>query len=134
RQRDWSPSPGTPTGPITPPMGPGGQSGRARRVCNARHSTWRGPHPRRGPRATLMTGGRGVGMEAKLLRDLTEEERERVFSLGRRRRFARREMVWHEGDRADTIHFIRSGRIAVQVSTPSGDVATVAVMGPDEAV
>ena len=39
-------------------------------------------------------------------------------------------MVWHEGDRADTAHLIRSGYIAIRSSTSLGDLATVAIWGP----
>jgi CRP-like cAMP-binding protein len=68
-----------------------------------------------------------------VLEGLRDEEIESVLALGRRRRFARREIVWHEGDRADPIHLIRSGRIAVQVMTALGESATVAVWGPGDA-
>src|SRR5438093_2410124 len=64
-----------------------------------------------------------------ILRGLQPSERERILELGRRRRFARREVVWHEGDRADTVHFIRAGRIAIRSLTALGEVATVAVVG-----
>ena len=71
-------------------------------------------------------------MEWVLLRGFSEDEVEQVLAVGKRRRFARREVVWHDGDRADTIHLIRSGRIAVRVMTPLGEVATVAVWGPGD--
>jgi CRP/FNR family cyclic AMP-dependent transcriptional regulator len=67
------------------------------------------------------------------LQGLSEAEVERVLALGRTRRFAHREVVWHDGDRAETLHLIRSGRIAVQVMTALGEVATVAVWGPGQA-
>jgi CRP-like cAMP-binding protein len=67
------------------------------------------------------------------LRGLTDVEVEQVLAHGRTRRFGRREVVWHDGDRADTFHLIRSGRIAVQVMTVLGEVATVAVWGPGQA-
>jgi CRP/FNR family cyclic AMP-dependent transcriptional regulator len=67
------------------------------------------------------------------LRGLTEDEVEQVLAHGRGRRFAKREVIWHEGDRADTFHLIRSGRIAVRVMTVLGEVATVAVWGPGQA-
>jgi CRP-like cAMP-binding protein len=67
------------------------------------------------------------------LRGLTEAEVDEVLGLGRFRRFGRREVIWHEGDRADTFHIIRSGWIAVQRTTALGEVATVAVWGPGQA-
>ncbi len=72
-------------------------------------------------------------MEWQLLRGLKDAEVEQVLALGRRRRFARREVVWHEGDRAEAIQLIRSGRIAIRAMTSLGEVATVAVVGPGEA-
>lgn len=64
-----------------------------------------------------------------LLRSLSEEERRRVLSMARRRRFTRREVVFHEGDLGDTLHLIDKGRVAVRITTPLGDVATVGVVG-----
>jgi CRP/FNR family transcriptional regulator, cyclic AMP receptor protein len=68
-----------------------------------------------------------------LLGRLKPAELEDALALGRRRRFAKREVVWHEGDRAETIHLIRSGRIGVRVRTAFGEVATIAVLGASEA-
>jgi len=72
-------------------------------------------------------------MEWDLLRGLKDEEVDQVLATGRRRRFARREVVWHEGDRAEVIHLIRSGRIAIRSMTSIGDVATVGVVGSGQA-
>src|SRR5436190_14926433 len=72
-------------------------------------------------------------MEGNLLKGLSPQDVEQIEALGRRRRFARREVVWHEGDRADTAHLIHSGRIAVRGMTSLGDVVTVAVCGPGDA-
>jgi len=72
-------------------------------------------------------------MEWDLLYGLKDEEVEQVLAAGRKRRFARREVVWHEGDRAEAIHLIRSGRIAIRGMTSLGDVATVGVVGPGQA-
>jgi CRP-like cAMP-binding protein len=77
--------------------------------------------------------GPGQDVEWNLLKGLKPAEVEDALSLGRKRRFARREVVWHEGDRADTIHVIRAGRIAVQMLTALGETATIAVVGAGEA-
>jgi CRP/FNR family transcriptional regulator, cyclic AMP receptor protein len=69
-------------------------------------------------------------MDWELLQGLPEEEADQVLAAGRRRRFARREMIWHEGDRADTFHVIRSGRIAIQGTTSEGNLVTMAILGP----
>jgi CRP/FNR family transcriptional regulator, cyclic AMP receptor protein len=59
----------------------------------------------------------------------------REFLAGaRRRRFASGEVIVHEGDPADTLHLIEQGRVAVRVSTPLGDVSTLAIRGPGDVV
>jgi CRP/FNR family transcriptional regulator, cyclic AMP receptor protein len=68
-------------------------------------------------------------VEWHLLRSLKDADLEQVLALGRERKFARREVIWHEGDRAETVHLIRSGRIGIRLLTPLGEVATVAVLG-----
>lgn len=73
-------------------------------------------------------------MEWSLLAGLEPTEREAVLACGRRRHYRRHEIVWHEGDPGDTLHLVRSGRLAVRVTTPGGDRATLAVVGPGDAV
>ena len=60
-----------------------------------------------------------------MLEGLPEDEVRRVVASARRRRFARQEVLFHEGDPATTVHLVAKGRIAVRVTTPQGDVATV---------
>src|SRR5271163_2421510 len=76
--------------------------------------------------------GRGGGglMEWALLRPLSEEERREVLRLALRRRFRRGEILFHEGDPGDTLHLIDQGHVAMRVTTPLGDVATLIVEGP----
>jgi CRP-like cAMP-binding protein len=52
--------------------------------------------------------------------------------LGRRRKFGRGEVVFHEGDPGDTLHLIERGHLAVRVTTPLGDTATLRILGPGE--
>lgn len=68
-----------------------------------------------------------------LLAPLDERERARVLAAGRARSFRRGEVVFHEGDPGETIHFVRLGRLAVRVSTPQGDVATLTLLSPGQA-
>ena len=63
-----------------------------------------------------------------------EEDRNRVLRASRRRRFARREVLFHEGDLGDTVQLIDRGRVAVRTTTPLGDVVTLNVLGPGRAV
>ena len=50
----------------------------------------------------------------------------------RRRRFARREIVFHQGDLGDEFHLVARGRLAVQASTSLGDIVTLIVVGPGD--
>jgi len=49
------------------------------------------------------------------------------------RRYARGEVVFHEGAPGDTLHLVRSGRLAVRVSTDSGESATLRILRPGDA-
>ncbi len=69
-----------------------------------------------------------------ILAPLPDDERRRLLALARRRRFAKGEIVVHRDDPAETLHLVRSGCLAVRVLTPVGDVATLALVGPGEAV
>ena len=44
------------------------------------------------------------------------------------RRYRRGEIVFHEGDSGGALHLIDRGRVAVQLTTPAGDVATLDVL------
>lgn len=72
-------------------------------------------------------------MQWQLFGDLPPEEVRRVLSMARRRTFGRGEVVFHEGDPADSLHLIAKGRFAVRVTTPLGESATLAIRGPGEA-
>ena len=71
-------------------------------------------------------------MRWRLLHGVPDEEVQRLVSISRRRRFASKEVVCHRGDPADSMHLIVKGRFAVQVTTPVGDTATVAMIGPGD--
>jgi CRP/FNR family cyclic AMP-dependent transcriptional regulator len=63
-----------------------------------------------------------------LLSSLTEVDRRAVLASMRRRRFAKGEVLFHEGDLGDSLHLVAKGKVAVRVTTPRGDVATLAVL------
>jgi CRP/FNR family transcriptional regulator, cyclic AMP receptor protein len=67
-----------------------------------------------------------------LLQSLSDEDRRRVLAAARRRRYARREVLFHEGDPSESLHLIDSGRVAIRVGTAMGDTATLVVLGPGE--
>ena len=69
-------------------------------------------------------------MDWGLLAPLDETTRRGVLSAARRRRFDKGEVIFHEGDPADTMHLLAKGRVAIRVTTPLGDIATLQVVGP----
>ena len=63
---------------------------------------------------------------------LPDAERDALLTKTRRRRFRRADTIFHEGDPGDTLHVITRGIVAIKVTTPLGDVATLTVLGPEE--
>jgi CRP-like cAMP-binding protein len=61
-----------------------------------------------------------------------EDDVRLLFSMARRRRFRRGEVVFHRDDPADSLHLVVKGRFAIRVMTPLGEPATIAVRGPGE--
>lgn len=64
-----------------------------------------------------------------LLQGVPEEDRRRVLAVGVRHRYPRGETIFHEGDAGDSLHLVVQGLIAVRMTTPLGQVATLAVRG-----
>lgn len=71
-------------------------------------------------------------MHWRLLSDVPEEDVRLLLSVARRRRFERGEVVFHRDDPGDSLHLIVSGRFAVRVMTPLGEMVWIAVRGPGE--
>jgi len=63
---------------------------------------------------------------------LAPDERRELLASGRRRRFARKEVIFHEGDPGGTLHLVLAGHVAVRIHTPMGDIATLAILGPGQ--
>jgi CRP/FNR family transcriptional regulator, cyclic AMP receptor protein len=72
-------------------------------------------------------------VEWDLLRDVPPPEVRRLLSIARRRTFRRGEVVFHEGDPADSLHLVAKGRYAVRITTPLGEDALLALRGPGDA-
>ena len=64
-------------------------------------------------------------MEWDLLASLPDGDRAEILAAAARRTFNRGEILVHAGDRADSLHLIVEGRVAVQISTADGDRATL---------
>jgi CRP-like cAMP-binding protein len=73
-------------------------------------------------------------VEWSFLEGVPEADRRRVLAATQRRRFARREVLFHEGDPAETVHLLDRGHVAIRITTPLGDVATVRVRGPGSVI
>jgi CRP-like cAMP-binding protein len=69
----------------------------------------------------------------RLLDGIPDSELHRILVAARRRTFGRNEVVFHQGDPADSMHMIRKGRFAVRVRIPSGDIVTIAILGEGDA-
>ena len=67
-----------------------------------------------------------------LLAGLGEEDQRRLVARMRRRTFVGGEIVFHEGDLADSVHFVVEGRVVAKRSSVSGDRLAYAVLGPGE--
>jgi len=72
-------------------------------------------------------------MQWRLLADVPGDELQQMLTIARRRPFDRGEIVFHEGDPADSLHLIVSGRFAVRIRTPLGDTTLLAIYGPGDA-
>ena len=73
-------------------------------------------------------------MEWSTLSMISDKERRELLAVARRRKFRRNEVVFHEGDPANSLHLIESGHVSVRVTTGAGDSITLAVRGPGETV
>jgi CRP/FNR family cyclic AMP-dependent transcriptional regulator len=72
-------------------------------------------------------------LDWQIFRGLPESELRRLVAVARRRRFERREVVFHQGDPADTLHLVSQGHFAARIGTRLGDTTTLSVHGPGEA-
>ena len=71
-------------------------------------------------------------MRWRLLSEVSDEDVRLLLSVARRRRFQRGEVVFHRDDPGDSLHLIVSGRFAVRVMTPLGEMVWIAVRGPGD--
>ncbi len=71
-------------------------------------------------------------MEPSFLAELDSDDRRRILDAGVRRVFQPGEIVFREGDLAETLHLLRHGHAAVRITTRWGDVATLNILGPGD--
>jgi CRP-like cAMP-binding protein len=63
------------------------------------------------------------------LAGLEEGTRDRLLQGAQRRRYRRGEVVFHEGDEANSMYVLVSGHVSIGVTTPLGDSAVFTVLG-----
>jgi CRP-like cAMP-binding protein len=69
-------------------------------------------------------------VEFPALAVLDDDSRRRVLAAAQRRRYRRGEVVFHQGDPANSLHLLASGHACVRVTTVLGDTATFTVLSP----
>jgi len=72
-------------------------------------------------------------MDWPVLASLPLQERHGLVAGLRRRSYHRDEVIFHQGDPADTLHLIAAGHVSVRVTLRGGEFVVVAILGPGEA-
>ena len=85
------------------------------------------PSPLRRPYTRPVTNG-----DESLLDVIDEGTRDDLVRRMRRRRFARGEVIYRDGDPGDAIHLVDEGHALVRISTPLGDEVILDVVGRGE--
>ena len=67
-------------------------------------------------------------------RALPDELLRQLLPIGNRRRYGRREVLFHEADPADALHIVLRGRLAVRVTTALGSSVMLDVVGPGDLI
>ena len=72
-------------------------------------------------------------MDWPVLASVPAEDRDRLVATLRRRAYRRDEVIFHQGDPADTLHLVAAGHVSVRVTLPGGEFVVVAIFGPGDA-
>jgi CRP-like cAMP-binding protein len=71
-------------------------------------------------------------MDWPVLASLPPQERRGLIAGLRRRFYDRDEVIFHQGDPADTLHLIATGHVTVRVTLRGGEFVVVAIFGPGD--
>ena len=71
-------------------------------------------------------------MDWPVLASLPQNERLKLVARLRRQAYRRDEVIFHQGDPADTLHLIAAGHVTVRVTLRGGEFVTVAIFGPGD--
>ena len=72
-------------------------------------------------------------MDWPVLASLPQEDRRVLVARLRRRAYRRDEVIFHQGDPADTLHLIAAGHVSVHLALRGGEFVVVAILGPGDA-
>lgn len=72
-------------------------------------------------------------MDWPVLASLPPDERRTLAAGLRRRAYRRDEVIFHQGDPANTLYLIAAGHASVRVTLPGGEFVVVAILGPGDA-
>jgi CRP/FNR family transcriptional regulator, cyclic AMP receptor protein len=67
-----------------------------------------------------------------LLAELPQESLAQLASTARRRSYRRGEVIFHQGDPGDSLHFLTDGRVKVVLDAETGEEAVIAILGPGD--
>jgi len=73
-------------------------------------------------------------MDWPVFASLPPDERRTLAAGLRRRAYRRDEVIFHQGDPADTLHLIAAGHASARVTMPGGEFVVVGILGPGDAV
>jgi len=71
-------------------------------------------------------------MDWPVLASVPAEDRSRLVARLKRQAYRRDEVIFHQGDPADTLHLIAAGHVSVRLTLPGGEFVTVALLGPGD--
>jgi CRP-like cAMP-binding protein len=71
-------------------------------------------------------------MDWPVLAALPLNERRRLVARLRRQAYRRDEVIFHQGDPADSLHLIAAGYVSVRVTLRGGEYLVVAILGPGD--
>src|SRR5690348_1291211 len=71
-------------------------------------------------------------MDWPVLASVPAEDRNRLVARLRREAYRRDEVIFHQGDPADTLHLIAAGHVSVRVTLRGGEYVVVAILGPGD--
>ncbi|MGE3272966.1 MAG: Crp/Fnr family transcriptional regulator, partial [Chloroflexota bacterium] len=64
--------------------------------------------------------------------NLPEDALTRLGSTARRRTYRRGEVIFHQGDPGNSLHFLTDGRVKVVLDAETGEEAVIAILGPGD--